>query len=193
MHKVFGIDNETWLALGAIGTILGAIGTVTAVIVALRLARRDYYPQLRVTNAIMQMVEPTASSGDCLEFVTISGTNMGRIVITVKGIFWTIGWFRRQTFVTVPYNNPFSTLLPKEISHGQQVLLAQPLPEFFEGLDTFVRYLKNHWFPRVLVRSLRCGLYTSIGVDFSCPADARICDLVRKRVLSQNQQFSSGR
>jgi hypothetical protein len=174
MHKAFGIDNDTWAALSAIGSILAAIGTVAAVIVALRLARRDYYPRLTITNAIMQTVEPVGPSGKPLEIMTIGGTNVGHTTVTVKGIFWTLGWFRKQTFITLRYHNPYSTPLPKEITHGQQVLLAQPLSEFVKGLDTFVRHLKKRWFGRFLIRSLRAGLYTSIGIDFSCRADTRV-------------------
>src|SRR5438552_16409634 len=135
MLSAFGIDNDTWAALNAIGAILSAFGTVAAVIVALRLARRDSYPRLSITNAIMQTVEPAGTSGQRLEMMTISGTNVGHTAVIVKGIFWTIGWFRKRALITEPYNNPYSTQLPKEITHGQQVFLAQPLPEFIDGLD----------------------------------------------------------
>src|SRR5438552_2052649 len=104
MNKVFGIDMDTWAALSAIASILAALGTLAAVIVALRLARRDYTPRLSITNAIMQTTDRVIDDKP-LQLVTICGTNLGRTTITVKGIFWTFGWIRRQTFVTVQYNN----------------------------------------------------------------------------------------
>ncbi len=180
MNEVFGINLDTWAALNAIGAVFSAIGTVAAVIVALHLARRDYYPRLSITNAIMQTAEPTGSARQILELMTIDGTNIGHSAVTVKGIFWTLGWFRKQTFVTVPYSNSYSTPLPKELTHGQQVFLALPLADHIKGLNSFVRYLKERWFARLLIRSLRCGLYTSIGINFSCPADVRVRALLTK-------------
>jgi len=112
MNKAFGIDMDAWAALNAIGAVVGAIGTVGAVIVALRLARRDYYPRLNVTNAVMQTVN-LGSMGSPLELVTITGTNVGHTTITVKGVFWTFGWLRKQMFVMDP-SGPLSKPLPKE-------------------------------------------------------------------------------
>jgi hypothetical protein len=179
MNKVFGIDMDTWTALNAIGAILSALGTLAAVIVALRLARRDYMPHLSISNSIMQTVDP-APDAKPIELVTITGTNLGHAPINVKGIFWTFGWFRRQRFLTVvPYNSPGSDPLPKEITHSQQVFLVQPLAEFSAGLDTFVLHLKERWYRRFLIRSFRCGLYTSNG-DFSSRADVRIRELIKK-------------
>lgn len=183
MNKVFGIDLDTWVALNSIAAIIAAFGTVAAVIVALRLARRDYMPYLSVSSSIMQTADG-APDQNPREFLIISGTNLGRTNINVKGIFWTLGWFWRRTFVRVPYGNPWSDQLPKEIAHSQQVMLAQPISEFVSGLDTFVRYLNERWYRRLFICSLRCGLYTSNG-DFSSRADARIRDLVRN-ALHQN-------
>jgi hypothetical protein len=190
MKKAFGIDMDTWAALNAIGAIIGAFGTVAAVIVALRLARRDYIPRLSVSNAIMQTMD-RVPDGKPLELVTITGTNIGHTAINVKGIFWTFGWFRRQTFVTVQYSNPWSQQLPKEITHSQQVFLAQPLSEFTAGLGTFVRYLKGRWYRRFLIPSFRCGLYTSNG-DFSSRAYFRIRELIRKSCNTKSQSKPNG-
>jgi hypothetical protein len=166
------------VALNAIGAIIAAVGTIAAVIVALRLARRDYTPHLSISSAIMQTVDRVPDTKP-LELFTITGTNLGHTTINVKGIFWTFGGFRRQTFVTVPYSNPWSEKLPKEITHSQQVFLAQPLSEFMAGLDTFVRYLRERWYRRFLIRSVRCGLYTANG-DFSSRTDVRIRELIKK-------------
>ncbi len=185
MNKVFGVNMDTWAALNAIGAILSALGTLAAVIVALRLARRDYVPHLTVSNSIMQTVD-RAPEAKPLELVIITGTNLGHTVINVKGIFWTFGWLRRQTFVTLPLNNNWSQPLPKEIAHSQQVVLAQPLSDFTACLDTFVSYLKGRWYRRFLIRSFRCGLYTSNG-DFSSRADLRIRQLIKNAYRAKPQ------
>lgn len=177
MSKVYGIDIDTWTALNAIGAILSALGTFAAVIVALRLARRDYMPHLSIRSSIMQ-IAGSASGGKPPEYLIITGTNLGHITINVKGVFWTLGWFHRQTFVTMPYNNLLSNPLPKEITHSQQVTLVQPLTEFSAGADTFVRYLKERWYRRFFISSFRCGLYTSNG-DFSSRADVRLRELIK--------------
>ena len=114
-----------------------------------------------------------------VELLIITGTNLGRTTINVKGIFWTVGWFRKQTFVQVAFSNAYSNALPKEITHSQQVTLAQPIEQFTAGLDTFVRYLNERWYRRFLIDSFRCGLYTSNG-DFSSPVDIRIREPLKK-------------
>jgi hypothetical protein len=185
MNKVFGISMDMWAALSAIGGIASAIGTVAAVIVALRLASRDFTPRLCVRTSVMQQIKGPAPGSNPIEFLIINGCNLGRTTINVKGVFWSCGWFRKQTFVTLPYNNAWSEQLPKEITHSQQILQAQPLDEFIDGLDIFVRYLKGRWYRRFQIRSFRCGLYTSNG-DFSSPVDPRIRELIRAAYSSQN-------
>jgi hypothetical protein len=175
MKQVFGIELDTWSALNAIAAIISALGTLAAVIVALYLARRDQRPRMQVSASVMQM----ANSPQKVEFLFITGTNIGQLPLTVKGIFWTIGWYRKQTFITVPFENQYSEKLPKELTHGQQVRLVQPLKEFEAGHDTFIRYLRERWYRRYFIGSLRCGIYTSTG-QFAYRPDASVMTLIKK-------------
>lgn len=185
MKTVFGIDLDTWTALNAIGAILGAFGALAASIVALYLGRRDYYPRLRVSSAIMCTTDRT------LELVTITGTNIGHTAINVLGTYWTFGWLRKQVFITVPFKSQLGDQLPKQISHSQQVDFALPFSEFKVGQGDVVAYLKKHWCGKFLIRSLRCGFFTTNG-DFSSQADPRIQNLIRKLYDGVDVQSPTG-
>lgn len=178
MKEVFGIDIDTWTALNSIAAILSAFGTFAAVIVALRLARRDYEPRLQMHTTIMQIVQ-MGVSGPKEEVLIITGTNVGQLPVTVKGIFWRFGWIRTQSFLTVPNSNPYSDALPKELAHSQQAKAVMPVSLLLEGFAAFVTYLRGRWYRRFFIRYARCGFYTSTG-EFSGRVDSSVSKLIRK-------------
>lgn len=172
MNKVFGVDLDTWVALNSIAAIIAAFGTAAAVIVALRLARRDYSPRMKV---VCDYLRKEAIS---VELFSVSGTNMGLVPITVMGVYWSLGHIRPSRFVAFTEVGPWSDSLPKEISHSQQARVFQTLAENTKTIDSLARFVAKRWYRRFLIRSLRCGLYTTSG-DFS----ALPCERVRKRLL----------
>lgn len=174
MKQVFGIDLDTWTALNSLAAIVSAFGTLAAVIVALRLARRDFQPRLQMHASIMQVVQ----AGPTAEFLFVTGTNIGLVPVTVKGVFWRFGWFRPKSFLTVPDMNSFSDKLPKEISHSQQARVVLPVAVFKQGMSSLVSYLRGRWYRRFFIRFARCGFYTSTG-EFSGRVDRSVIRLIQ--------------
>lgn len=169
MKEVLGLEIDTWTALSSIATIIGALGTLAAVIVALRLARRDYEPRLLMHTSIMQVAKMGAG-GPPHEMLWITGTNVGQVPVTVKGVYWQFGWFRPTQFVTVPDSNPYSDQLPKELSHSQQARVVMPATQFKDNLTPFIAYLRARWYRRFFIRYARCGFFTSTAEFSGCVA-----------------------
>jgi hypothetical protein len=177
----FGLSPDQWTALSAIGSILSALGTLAAVIVALYLAVRDKRSKLSVTSSIMQMM-PSGRGSQQPSVIVLTVTNTGFMPAAVKGVFWQAGFFRKQKFVQQPSEHMLTEKLPKELAHGQQVVLTWDLETMRQGADTIVKDLQGRIFKELRLSTLRLGVYTSLGLEFSAVADPRIRDIVRERL-----------
>jgi hypothetical protein len=51
-----------------------------------------------------------------------------------------------------------------------------------QGADTIVKDLQGRIFKELRLSTLRLGVYTSLGLEFSAVADPRIRDIVRERL-----------
>lgn len=178
-----GLESETWNALSAIASILGAIGTLAAVIVALWLALRENKSSLTVGCSLMQVMGDLPEMKKGTDIVSLTVTNSGMIPTTVKGVWLTMGFFRKQTFIRVPSNNSISTPLPKEITHSQQVSLNWPLSDQMKSTDTFIKYIQKHPLRSLVIRTWRMGVYTSLDYKKSAPVDKRLKDRLKQEYL----------
>jgi len=158
------LERQTWEFINTFSGWLSALGTLLAVVISLYLARRDRMIRLHVSVGLRQLVVP--GQGSFTDLVTINIVNRGYRAVTVTGIEWHIGFFRRVNFVQVPPSNSISAKLPIKLSDGDEAALRFSLPEFSRGVESIVKALVNRRMRSVAIRSIRAGVSTSSGNAF---------------------------
>ncbi len=107
---------------------LSAIGTISAVIVALYLARRD--KRIRPVGSATIYVVLERGTQATPEFVTFTVTNIGTRAFVLTGISWRSGIFKKNHYLVIPPQNELSTRLPVKLADGDQAAVYIPLLEF---------------------------------------------------------------
>jgi hypothetical protein len=91
-HMLF--DRTTWTFINSFADWLSALGTVSAVILALYLARRDKNVRLEVSAGHRIVVTP-GTEGPYPEYLMIRIVNIGHREAQITNIGWKVGLFRR--------------------------------------------------------------------------------------------------
>lgn len=186
------MDREAWRFINTFAPWLSAVGTLLAVIVSLRLAARSAKVRLQVSAAIYRMAAPGERFGDAPEYVQIRAVNHGHRDATVQGLMWTYRplFGKRRTLAQVPPANPYSSALPTKLGFGDAARCLFTLGEFKAGADDLLGLLERARFPKLAVRRIKAGFYTTTGEEFVRAIDKTVRDELLKW-LGERQRRSS--
>lgn len=145
---------------------LSAAATLSAVIVALWLARRDRRPRLLVRAAVVRFVTSGQRYVDGIPSINMTATNIGSPPIMVTSPCWRVGLIRRKVLYQIPPDSASNPPLPKELAHGQQLVLNGEVEQFARGLFYLLEAVRKHPFPAIALRTLRAGFATTIEKKF---------------------------
>ncbi|MGH8655769.1 MAG: hypothetical protein ACREYE_27930 [Gammaproteobacteria bacterium] len=160
--------KETWVFLNTFADWVAAIGSISAVVVALYLARRDDQARLDIGAGLRMLVLGAGLTDEPEEVVTIRITNIGRRDVQVIGLGWRIGIFKRRYLEQATSFNPLDTPLPVRLRDGDEVFYRIPLTPTSLWIDKFVSTCVGELPVRRVRRlnTLRVRVYTSVGRVF---------------------------
>jgi hypothetical protein len=168
-------DKETWQFINTFAPWLSALGTISAVIVSLYLATRDRRISLKVSAGVKIIMQ----GGHSETFIGVSAVNMGRREVTITGIGWQTGLFRKREFVQLGFS-PHSSDLPARLQDGETANYFIPLEN-----------TGNHWVLKVKddlgkclwfkVYFMKALVVTSIGKTFRVRVNRNIRDLLTEK------------
>ncbi|MEX1011061.1 MAG: hypothetical protein WDZ29_03285 [Balneolaceae bacterium] len=182
------MEPETVNIIIAISSAFTALGTISAVIVALWLARRDKNINLEVSVAITRHILMAAQPiPDENEYLSVTVTNIGIRDATVTSSGWEYGILKKQSFIQLyDFENPYIARLPKKLMDGDRAELFISLNDFRRNTD-FLNSIYDGPFNRLWFLFLRHKIYTSTGDIFS----TRLESTVRKRFLNLKKDLNN--
>lgn len=146
--------------LNAAGTWFAGIATFSAVLVALKLARRAEQVRIKAHVGMVDVVEGDGSPPRL--HVAFDITNLGERPVTINSIGWRIGHWRRWRYAM---QNPsgFTTAgFPKMLAYGEQAFFMVSIdlnPEWAANLiDSFIRSNDPSY-----IKTLMGQIHTSVG------------------------------
>lgn len=134
------MDNESvniWIILPQ---WLAAVGTISAVIVALYLARRDRLVKCRVKITISVIFDSLTNNYQ--KFLSIYITNTGFRPFLLTGITWQKGIVKKFYYDWIPALNNYSSNIPIKLEDGEQA-------KFFISYESF----ENKLYPLLKVKT----------------------------------------
>ena len=138
---------------------LGAIGTISAVIVALYLARRDKLIRCKVKITISVIFD--SLSNNYQKYLSIYITNTGYRSFLLTGFTWQRGSIKKKYYDWIPALNNYSFNIPIKLEDGEQA-------KFFVTYDSFENKLypilkvKSKIFSYFLTRFTKIIIHTSL-------------------------------
>lgn len=168
------MDESTLNIVNAVAAVLSAVGTVSAVIVALYLARRDEMLRLRIRATTGGVLSKLGSRFEVL----INVANIGRRPVQVTSLTWRVGWRKQQHFFQkLDEYDPDSARLPSKLEDGDHVVYVVPIEDFDDHFRRVIAELP--WLERRLAHwSMRLLVHTSAGKTFVARLDSVLRDHV---------------
>lgn len=156
--------QETWKFINTFAPWFSALGTISAVILALYLARRDRNIRLEISAGHRIIVTPGVPA-PYPEYLSIYVVNVGHREAQLTNIGWKTGIFKKQHAVQTPPNNEFSSPLPIRLKDGEEAKYLIPLSEADDWLKDFTEKMLTP-FPKIQCRFAKVRAFTSIGKTF---------------------------
>jgi hypothetical protein len=172
------LPSLDWNFINGVSGLLTAIGTLSAVIVSLWLALRDTRIRLRVNVGIRKiLLEGKAYDrvSQEPEFLIVTVTNIGRRVVTVRGLLWKNRLIRRRFVFQMPGEAPLSAQFPTKLQDGEQASFSVRLGAWASEND-FADHIKR-LIPKpgwLTIRFLRMLVRTSTGELVSAPIEKEL-------------------
>ena len=172
-----GIEKFQWDLINSFSNWVSAFATIAAVWVSLYLARKAWRPRASVSVG-HRLVITTGVKAPPAEIVMFRVVNTGDRPIRVTQIGWRVGLFRRR-YAIQRYDETQSSVMPIELSHGQEAHWVVPLDcrdqpwlEYFaEGM------LSPH--RRISCATLRAQFFTSVGYVFEAKPEDNLLQKLR--------------
>lgn len=156
------MSDLDWEFINSFAPWFSAIGTMSAVLVALYLARKDKNPSLYLETMIMEEVYTSVN------FLYLRVVNIGARPIHIKHVGLKIASLKpRKAFQKFNDNDKISTKLPTTLNYGEEAKFFLDLDDNY--LDSLKKFLK--WFPRYKLNFLYFQVFTSINKTFEVKLD----------------------
>lgn len=176
-----------WQFVNSFAPWFSALGTISAVIVALYLARRDKQIRLHIA-AGHRVILSQGQEGPPPQYLAIRITNIGYRDVLITGIGWRIGLFKKSYAVQTIPRDGISSALPIRMQDGDEACYYLPLFSDTEWLKQFIQ--------KMLFPSLQWNLnftyvqvFTSVGKVFEAPIECglkkRIIEYVKSNKISK--------
>jgi hypothetical protein len=157
-------STEWWLFVNTFAEWFSAIGTIAAVIVALRLARRDARITLRISVGVRRLAQLGASEHP--EYFWFEVTNVGRRSARITNLIMRDGFPFRSAMVMIPPQNALSSTVPTTINDGERATYMIRWEEYEEiNGDRLAKHFSGR-LGRLRARRFRIGVSTSAGGEF---------------------------
>jgi len=152
-------DRTTWQFINTFAPWLAAVATTFSALVALYLGLRSTRIKLRVDCDlwVLQIV-----GGEQHRLVDLQATNIGVRDVTLEGIIWTAGLVRKRRYRQVPPSG-FEKLLPAKLLQGEKTKVTFSLLELRFQTNPIFETVRGSRFPKLAVRQLRAGFFTTTG------------------------------
>ena len=111
------------------------------------------------------------------EYVWLRATNIGHTKVKISNIGWSVGFFKKRTFLQTSPKNMYSSEIPVLLDDGEEASWIidindeKWLKDFYN--NTLNQNLWNLW-------SLRFVVYTSKSKSFKCKVDKSFRDEIKK-------------
>lgn len=148
----------------AFGAWIAAIGTISAVIVALYLARLDRIIRVRL-SAGHRLVGTGSDMSKYQDHCSIKAVNMGSRKVTITGVGWRVGFFKKRIYEQILSMPPYPSTMPITLADGEEATWFLPfnsMDEHPNWIDTFPQEVLGKY-PYWTSKSLRIFVYKSVG------------------------------
>ncbi len=166
-------------AWNAVGTWVAGFGTLTAVIVALYLARRS--ERVRANCNVGIMVTYAGDGTPAEEHLGFTVTNLGMQPLTINSIGWRIGKGKSARYCIQPVRGQNTANYPKVLAHGEQAAFLvsfTTMPNWPKDFATgFIEDLSEE-----NLRTLRAQVHTSVGKTIDVVPAHNVLEILRKAV-----------
>lgn len=148
----------------ALGAWVAAIGTISAVIVALYLARLDRIIRIRLSVG-HRLVGTGSDITKYQDNCSIKAVNMSARKVTLTGVGWRVGFLKKRIYEQILSMPPYPSTMPITLGDGEEATWHIPfrsMDKHPDWIDTFPReVLGKH--PHWASKSLKIFVYTSVG------------------------------
>ena len=128
----------------ALGAWVAAIGTISAVIVALYLARLDRIIRVRL-SAGHRIVGTGTDMSKFQDNCSIKAVNMGYRKVTITGVGWRVGFFKKRIYEQILSMPPYPSTMPITLADGEEATWFIP----FKTLDAHPNWIDT--FPQEIL------------------------------------------
>lgn len=175
--SLFGFTKSQWDMFNSFANWFAAVGTFVAAGVALYLANRAAKPSAQVSVGHRILIGP-GSKKPYPEFAVFRIVNTGDRPIKVIQLGWKVGLFRKRYAVQM-FDEPQSSKLPIELTHGQEGTWYVPLAAREEPwLEYFAKgMLVPHY--RTALWTLRAQVFSSVGHVFEAKPEEGLLKRLR--------------
>ena len=157
------MDNAKWAFINSFSGWFAAVGTIAAVVVSLYLAGKVVRPKARVSIRKILLLS-SGKSQPPPEFIVFDVVNTGERPITITGLGWKVGYWKKRYAVQI-FESSLSSSLPKKLDHGEQARWYIPLDARDEPwFEYFAKFLMPRY--RLSCASLRGQVFLSVGRTF---------------------------
>lgn len=169
------MEEQTLNLVIAITSTLTALGTLSAVILALYLARRDRNINLDIsTNITRHILLAKKPIPDESEYLSFSVTNTGFRDATITNISWKMGIFDKKHFMQIfDFADPYITRLPAKLEDGDQANLFVKIDQLRQNKD-FLNQIYSGPFKQIWFYFFKVLVYTSTGEQFTSRPNKRV-------------------
>lgn len=126
-----GIDYNTWRFINSFAPWLAAFATLTAVLVALYLARKDKFIKLRITTEV-SLIQGGGRYAGLPQYISIIivNQNIRRAIIQYYGFY-----VKSETYQIIPLDDGISSTCPITLNDGESARYMLENKDFLEAAD----------------------------------------------------------
>ena len=121
-----------------------ALGTLGAVIVAIYLANRERKDRIRARAGERVILGHPRGPNEPISVINVQVTNLTLRPVTIIGIGWSVGIFRKQHFFQVhDWTDPLTSKLPTPLDYSQTANYNFPREEFFKNAASLYKHIST--------------------------------------------------
>jgi hypothetical protein len=165
MLSFLGIDENIWKFINTFAPWLSALGTLAVVITSLYLAMRDRRIRLKVKAGFRRIVAIGQTLNQGANVISIYVTNTGYRSVTIIGLYWKFGIFRKRIYEQTPGYDFNSSSLPVKLADGEEASYHIPEIFFKRNLTTLEQGISKEYL-KLGVKFIKIGVYTTLGKTF---------------------------
>lgn len=174
------MDVEFWRFVNSFAPWLSALGSLSAVALALYLARQDKRIRLDVSVGHRLLVTQ-GFAGPHPSYLAIKVTNIGHREAQISTLTWKTGIFRKAHAIQTITRDGMSSALPIHLKDGEEANYFVHLDDEHDWLGKFIEdFLPNKYWLRLKLARFR--VHTTIGIEFSTKLEKGFIDLCLKRI-----------